>query len=262
MANNPMSFSAFTKFIGENFSLLLIIGLFFAGGFFFGSVWTERGFYRNQDGSKTAGAVNNPGAQPTQPTQPTAPSGPDLSIPTMVAAAADQGLNSEELESCINSGEMADAVAEDMDGASAVGISGTPTTVVMVNGTPAETIPGALPYAQVKTILDKYLDGGEVSAESSLEGVPPVTDADHYQGPQDAQIVLVEYSDFECPFCKNFHPTMNQVMSEYNNVAWVYRHYPLAFHPQAQKAAEAAECVAQQVGDEAFWQFTDTLFTL
>jgi protein-disulfide isomerase len=95
-----------------------------------------------------------------------------------------------------------------------------------------------------------------------LSSMPELTEEDHIRGSLDAPVILVEYSDYECPFCSRFHPTVQQVLEEYGDqVAWVYRHFPLtSIHPQAQISAEASECVAQLGGNDAFWQYTDLLF--
>ena len=85
---------------------------------------------------------------------------------------------------------------------------------------------------------------------------------DHILGNVDAPITLVEYSDFECPFCKRFHPTVTQLLEDNpDRVRWVYRHFPLGFHnPGAQKQAEASECVAELSGNDAFWQYSDLIY--
>jgi protein-disulfide isomerase len=92
----------------------------------------------------------------------------------------------------------------------------------------------------------------------------PVTDKDHILGNPNAPVVIVEYSDTECPFCKVFHLTMKRIMTEYGTdgkVAWVYRHFPIAeLHSKAQKEAEATECVAELGGNEKFWQYLDAIF--
>lgn len=95
----------------------------------------------------------------------------------------------------------------------------------------------------------------------SADKIPPITNKDHIKGDKNATVVLIEYSDFECPFCKRFHPTMQQAMDEYQGkVKWVYRHYPLPFHQNAQMEAEASECANEQGGNEAFWKYGDALY--
>ena len=101
--------------------------------------------------------------------------------------------------------------------------------------------------------------GREVAA-----GVKPVDSEDHIIGDPAAPVKVVEFSDFECPFCKRFHRTMKRVMDEYGKdgrVAWVYRHYPLdSLHSKARKEAQAAECAGELDGNNAFWAFADRLF--
>jgi protein-disulfide isomerase len=89
---------------------------------------------------------------------------------------------------------------------------------------------------------------------------------DHILGNPNANIVIVEYSDTECPFCKRFHETMHQIIDEYGkdgNVAWVYRHFPLAqLHPKAHTEAQATECAFDQGGNTAFWSYTDKIYEI
>lgn len=86
-----------------------------------------------------------------------------------------------------------------------------------------------------------------------------IDDTDHVRGPENAKVTLLEYSDLECPFCRNFHPTLEKVMQEYpNDVRWVYRHFPLeSIHPQARLSAIASECAAEQ---GKFWEYIDYVF--
>lgn len=100
-----------------------------------------------------------------------------------------------------------------------------------------------------------------------LEAMTAVSSADHIRGNPNAPVKIVEYSDFECPFCKGFHATMKQVMDEYGasgKVAWVYRHFPLEqLHPvKARKEAVATECANEQGGNDAFWKYADRFFEL
>lgn len=94
--------------------------------------------------------------------------------------------------------------------------------------------------------------------------IRPVDNTDYIRGNPNAPIMIVEYSDYDCPFCKLFHQTMNQIMTDYGvtgKVAWVYRQLPLEqLHPNASRISEAAFCVADVGGNDAFWKFTDEVF--
>ena len=88
-----------------------------------------------------------------------------------------------------------------------------------------------------------------------------VTKDDYIYGDEDAPITLVEFSDFECPFCARAHGTFERLVAERDDIAWVYRHLPLeSIHPNAEPAARASECIAELEGNDAFWNFADTVF--
>lgn len=89
-----------------------------------------------------------------------------------------------------------------------------------------------------------------------------ITDEDWIRGKKKAKVSVVEFSDTECPFCKRFHPTMQQLIEEYpDDVNWVYRHFPLtSIHPKAPKEAEATECAGELTGNDGFWKYLDRLF--
>ncbi len=91
----------------------------------------------------------------------------------------------------------------------------------------------------------------------ALVSAPELAATDHVRGNPDAAVTVIEYSDFQCPFCAKFHVDMKALVKE-TDVRWIYRHYPLAaIHPLATKAAEASECAGAQNG---FWAYSDALF--
>ena len=80
-------------------------------------------------------------------------------------------------------------------------------------------------------------------------------------GNPDAATTIVEFSDFECPFCARLHPTLKQVVNESGGeVNWEYRHLPLAMHRNADDAALVGECIARELGNESFWEYSDKVF--
>lgn len=112
------------------------------------------------------------------------------------------------------------------------------------------------------------LPSAQVGAENTggLENMRPISSDDHIRGNPNAKVMIVEYSDMECPFCKRFHTTMQQAMDEYGKdgkVAWVYRHFPLdSIHSKARSEAIAAECAGELGGNDAFWRYADRFFEL
>lgn len=99
---------------------------------------------------------------------------------------------------------------------------------------------------------------GNKPQNNNVQTVSPIDAADHFFGRFEAPVQMIVYSDFQCPFCADFAQTMKQVEKEFSDkVAVVFRHYPLAGHRQAKKAAQASECAAEQ---GQFWQMHDKLF--
>jgi protein-disulfide isomerase len=96
-----------------------------------------------------------------------------------------------------------------------------------------------------KTVMEKI----------SLKGEPG-------KGPANAKVIIVEYSDFQCPFCSRAYTTMDtQVLKEYGDkVRFYHKQFPLSFHPWAEPAAVAAECAAQQ-NPEAYWKLYSFYFS-
>jgi protein-disulfide isomerase len=87
--------------------------------------------------------------------------------------------------------------------------------------------------------------------------VPVDPDRDHVRGPGRAPVTLVEYGDFECPYCGRAEPVVRELLADYGDLRYVWRHLPLTdVHPHAQLAAEAAEAAASQ---GKFWQMHDQL---
>jgi len=135
-------------------------------------------------------------------------------------------------------------------------------------------IPIAIVLAGGLIALAVFLRGGSIGAGSDVPRptnqetaevvIPAPSNDDHILGNPNAPIVLVEYSDFDCPFCQTFHNTMHEIMKTYGKdgkISWIYRQFPLeSIHPNAPIKALASECVAAQGGNEAFWKYTDILF--
>jgi protein-disulfide isomerase len=136
---------------------------------------------------------------------------------------------------------------------------GTPYSIVVgTNGAKAE-IRGADSYDNVIKLIAE-VNAGKVTTPYTGD-VPPVDATDHILGSANAPVTIIEYSDYECPYCKAFQTTLNRIVTESTgSVAWVYRHWPI--HQNSMAKLVAAECVAKLKGNDAFWQYSDLLFGL
>jgi protein-disulfide isomerase len=173
------------------------------------------------------------------------------------------------LVTCMNSGEKKAVVDADTAEGNSLGVNGTPA--FFING---RLLGGAFPFESFKEIIDKELAGTgsnnvanysqtlqDAAQQGSFDPVQKVVavGSASTKGPGDAKVTIVEYSDFQCPYCARAFPTVQQILSEYGNkVQFVYKHYPLiSIHPRAQITAEASECAKDQ---GKFWEFHDALF--
>jgi len=99
---------------------------------------------------------------------------------------------------------------------------------------------GSHPYSEYQKTLEKGVNGPA-------------------RGPADAPVTLVEFSDLQCPHCRDAQPTINQLMSKKQNVRVVFQNFPLPQHDWAAKAANYADCVGRASND-AFWKFIDSVY--
>jgi len=177
------------------------------------------------------------------------------------------GVNKEELAKCIKNTDttalgqkIQTSVESAMKGEDGIG---TPFIIIIGANGVRSKINGIVPYEQVEKVINEVI-AGKITTPYTGE-VPPINETDHIKGdPTKAQVTIIEYSDFECPICARFHPTLEKIVSESNgNIAWVYRQFPLTgIHPTAWAKTVASECIAQIKGNDAFWKYGNLLFKL
>ncbi|MCG3174194.1 MAG: hypothetical protein GMKNLPBB_02421 [Myxococcota bacterium] len=195
--------------------------------------------------------------------------------------AQELGLNMDKFNADLSSSMLKDYVDADEKMAGRVGASGTPAS--FVNG---KHVSGAQPFTSFKAAVDaelaemkKLRDAGksfDVALKERLEankkapdperprapavevGCPDVPAHTPTKGPANALVTIVEFSDFQCPFCSRVVPTLKKIQETYGDkVRIAFRHLPLDFHPNAAPAAEAAMAAHAQ---GKFWQYHDKLF--
>ena len=113
---------------------------------------------------------------------------------------------------------------------------------------------------------EKREDLPQAQNNTSLHKLASIGSDDHVYGNRDAQVKIIEFSVLECASCKRFHPVLQQVMETYGprgEVAWVFRHFPLLHkRPKSLIEAQAAECAAEQKGEDMFWRFVERFYEI
>lgn len=182
--------------------------------------------------------------------------------------AGDLSLDTDAFSACMDSGRYDAVIQSNQDEGVALGVQGTPA--FFINGFP---VSGAQPYelfeyavglAEAGTLADAYVASpGEAQAEPTPAGPVEIdTEGAFSVGDDDAPVVIVEFTDYQCPYCsRHFLQTYPQIKAEYvdtGKVRYVFMDFPLSsIHPQAQVAAEAARCAGDQ---GAYLTMHDMLF--
>lgn len=195
-----------------------------------------------------------------------------ISVPNLKKYAKELKLNTGKFNKCLDSGEKKTLVEKETAYGQSLGVQGTPG--FFING---QFLAGAFPFSLFKEIIDKQIAGTASSdctnystelqkycsdpANKAFDPTAKEVDVKNMAGAgaKNGKVTIVEFSDFECPYCIRAYPTVKQILSEYkNDVTLYYKNFPLVqIHPNAAKTAEASLCAADQ---GKFWEFHDKVF--
>lgn len=180
-----------------------------------------------------------------------------------------------DVEQCLQAGTFAGEVEAGVAEGQRLGVSGTPTFYIegypIVGAQPFETFEYAISLAEAGELEETFRRAAQqeaatratATAQAAQPADVPLGDAPA-KGSPDAPVTIVEYSDFQCPFClRHFQQTMPQLeaLIGAGQVRYIFKDFPIArTHPQAQKAHEAARCARELGGDDAYWQMHDLIF--
>lgn len=228
----------------------LLVVLLIVGAFYLGRLSLE---VANLKKEKSAPAPVAAGvAQPTEAQRP-------IDVPSMKALAKTLGMDENKFNQCLDDGTYASRVASEQKEGQNFGISGTPS--FLINGL---LVVGAQPATTFESIIDAELKNGTGNVAAKATGGDGVRNKVAYgtgpvKGASNAKVKMVEFTDFECPFCERAFPTIEGLLTKYEGkISLEYKSFPLPFHPLAQKAAEGALCANDQ---GKFWEMHDTMFT-
>ncbi len=210
----------------------------------------------------------------------------NIKRPDLEKYAGELGLNVGKFKAFLDANSGDQRIKADMALATQIGVQGTPN--FFINGRPVR---GALPFEEFKKVIDEEIKAADkliaqgtapgqvysklmANARTSPAPTPaqpaakgPGAAAEVYKvavgdaptkGGKEPKVTIVEFSDFQCPFCSRVNPTVTQLMKDYgNDIQVAFRHLPLPFHENALPAAEAAEAAREQ---GKFWEMHDKLF--
>ena len=204
-------------------------------------------------------------------------SNPKLEDEDLKAIASQLGLDWAAARTAIDRGAYADKVNANIDLADDLQARGTPH--FFINGV---RLAGAQPPERFRELMDEQLakakalvsqgiprakvyeelmKGGKEPPPPERKPLPAPDASDPVRGAPNAPVVIQEFADFQCPFCKRVQPTLVALQKHYGNkIKLVFRHLPLPFHKNAALAAEAAQEVFAQKGTAAFWAYHDRLY--
>ena len=200
----------------------------------------------------------------------------------VTALAEEAGVEMSAFELCMDDERIDAQIGEGVAAGQALGFTGTPSfRFTSAESGESYTLIGAYPLATFIQYIEAIQSGEAPPQEEQAEaeapelpfwanesGLAPDPDrpgfnlaGDQYKGDLEASVVVIEFSDFQCPACQQHslstQPVIDQALVETGQVLWVHKHLPLQMHPQALAAAVAAECAADQ---GMFWEMHDSLF--
>ncbi len=174
------------------------------------------------------------------------------------ALAQQVGADADAVQSCIDNKDTSKRVTDEETSGEKAGIQGTPGVIFYdTKNKKYAVIPGAVPLESLQKTYDDLIAGKTTDAVS----LDLLNDSDYIRGSREARVLMFEYSDYDCSFCKRLQPTMKQFFeANQDKVAWIYRQYPLIqLHPTAMVKSIAATCIGKVAGNDAFWAASDVL---
>lgn len=179
---------------------------------------------------------------------------PADTVATLKKWAKDLKLDKNKFATCLDENRYKSEVEKDLADGTSLGISGTPS--FFINN---QSVVGALPYENFKAVIDKELAKKKPDATNIAQ---QNSDDDAFLGNPGASVVMLEFSDYQCPYCRTFwsdaFPKIKRDYIDTGKVKFVYRDFPLDFHPASVLTAQASECAREQ---GKFWEFQDKVFS-